>query len=319
MRFVLPLALLTLTTSLAAEAATISASKRGYISIVGEIVPGDELAFADELKRFTPGRPAEVRLDSRGGSVVTALAIAEIVHKAGLTAHVPYRGQCYSACVIIFAAAQERMANAESMIGVHSAGVRAQENDATFAVTTMLARVMAEYGAPPSVIGKMVMTPTMGITTLTIADLEAWKVTISRSFAERQAPQSTPVAEAVTAEQMVRFVVGPDNSIDRAMQFFSWPWDEKVRYIKSVGGQDSKICFNADDCIHQTEALTFNRKYSYVVRSNPRINQNAFCVTSFERGREACYIEGSGEVLFLHNSDGQWKKLPTSTALSMIN
>ena len=48
MRFILPLALLTLTTSsLAAEAATISASKQGYISIVGEIVPGDELAFAD--------------------------------------------------------------------------------------------------------------------------------------------------------------------------------------------------------------------------------------------------------------------------------
>ena len=207
----------------------------------------------------------------------------------------------------------------KSMIGVHSAGLRAQENDATFAVTTMLARVMAEYGAPPSVIGKMVMTPTMGITTLTIADLEAWKVTISRSFAERQAPQSSPVAQAVTAEQMVRFVVGPDNSIERAMQFFSWPWHEKVRYIKSVGGQHSKICFNADDCIHQTEALTFNRKYSYAVRSNPRINQKAFCVISFERGREACYIEGSDEVLFLYNSDGQWKKVPPSTALSMID
>ena len=55
MRFILPLALLALTTvSLAAEAATISASNQGYISIVGEIVPGDELAFADELKRFSP-------------------------------------------------------------------------------------------------------------------------------------------------------------------------------------------------------------------------------------------------------------------------
>jgi len=169
----------------------------------------------------------------------------------------------------------------------------------------------------------------MGITTLTIADLEAWKVTISRSFAERQAPQSSlvappvpqpaPRAQAVSAEQMVRFVVGPDNSIDRAMQFFSWPWDEKVRYIKSVGGHHSKICFNADDCIHQTEAFTFNQKYSYAVRSNPRINQKAFCVTSFERGREACYIEGSDEVLFLYNSDGQWKKVPPSTALSMID
>src|SRR5215208_6724403 len=219
MRFVLPLALLTLTTSLAAEAATISASKRGYISIVGEIVPGDELAFADELKTLTPACPAEVRLDSRGGSVVTALAIAEIVHKAGLTAHVPYRGQCYSACVIIFAAAQERMANAESMIGVHSAGLRAQENDATFAVTTMLARVMAEYGAPPSVIGKMVMTPTMGITTLTIADLEAWKVTISRSFAERQAPQSRPVAEAVTAEQWCASLSDPTTASTELCNF----------------------------------------------------------------------------------------------------
>ena len=42
-------------------------------------------------------------------------------------------------------------------------------------------------------------------------------------------------------------------------------------------------------------------------------------MTSFERGREACYIEGSDEVLFLYNSDGQWKKVPPSTALSMID
>ena len=184
---------------------------------------------------------------------MTALAIAEIVHKAAITAHVQYRGQCYSACVFIFAAAQERIANAESMIGVHSAGLHAQENDATLAVTTMLARVMAEYGAPPSVIGKMVATPYNGMTTLTIADLEAWKVTISRNPAERQDPVPGAVvppvprlparSPAVTTEQMVRYVVGADNSIDRAMQFFSWPWDEKVRYIKSVGGQYSKVCF----------------------------------------------------------------------------
>src|SRR5215208_504025 len=319
MRFVLPLALLTLTTSLAAEAATISASKQGYISIVGEIVPGDELAFADELKTFTPARPAEVRLDSRGGSVVTALMIAEIVHKAGLTCPraVPgavllcmrnhFRssprkdGECrvndWSALGWATCTGERRDVRGHDHVGASHGGIR----------------------SPAFRDWKNGDDPYDGNHHTDDCRSRSVEGNDIAQFCRTAGTTIQASGRGCHCGAMVRFVVGPDNSIDRAMQFFSWPWDEKVRYIKSVGGQHSKICFKADDCIHKTEALTFNRKYSYAVRSNPRITQKAFCVTSFERGREACYIEGSDEVLFLYNSDGQWKKVPPSTALSMID
>ena len=41
-------------------------------------------------------------------------------------------------------------------------------------------------------------------------------------------------------------------------------------------------------------------------------------MTSFERGRKACYTEGSGDVLFLYSSEGKWKKVEHTIALSMI-
>jgi hypothetical protein len=299
-----------------AQAATITASNQGYVSIVGEIVPGDELVLTEQLKTPKGRHPVEVRLNSPGGALATGSIIAEMVREVGLTAHVPYRGQCYSACVIIFAAARERIANSESNIGVHSASLRGQENENTLAVTTRFARAMAEYGAPPSVIGKMVATPPSAMTTLTIADLEAWNVAIARGVPGRKLPP--PQSSSVTPEQMMRFVVGADNKVDRAIQFYSWPWDEKVRYIKSVGGQYTKTCFRGGDCIHQTEALTLNRKYAYAVRSNSRTDEKAFCVTSFDRGRKACYSEESGDVLFLYSSEGKWKKVEHTIALSMI-
>ena len=131
------------------------------------------------------------------------------------------------------------------------------------------------------------------------------------------APQ---VPTFVTPEQMMRFVVGGENSIDRAMEFSSWSWNEKVRYIRAVGGEYSKVCFPGGDCIHQTEVLTKNRKYAYAVRSNPHRGEKSFCLTSFEQGRKACYAEGSSDVLFLlHTSKGRWRKVPTSDAIPMIN
>jgi hypothetical protein len=129
---------------------------------------------------------------------------------------------------------------------------------------------------------------------------------------------SAPLNSSVTPEQMILFVVGPNNSVDRAIRFYSYDWDEKVKYIKGVGGQYSKKCFSNRECIHRTEALTPNRNYAYAVRSNTRTGERAFCVTSLERGRKACYSENGGDVLFLYSSGGKWKEVAYTTALSMI-
>lgn len=181
-------ALAAISMSLPAEAAKFATPNDRSIVVTGRIDQGDEAYFLSSLSRLRRGGTIEVDLNSPGGSVLAAMKIADIVHRAGLTTRVPYRAICASACVLLFAAGASRMADAESTIAVHSAGMRGQadveremvENGDTLAVTTLMARLMSSYGAPPSVIGKMVVTPTNEAAVLTRADLDAWKVRITR-------------------------------------------------------------------------------------------------------------------------------------------
>ena len=68
------------------------------------------------------------------------------------------------------------------------------ENGGTLAVTALMARIMSSYGAPPSVIGKMVVTPTDEAAVLTRADLDAWNVRITRFVPGQEMPQAGEVA-----------------------------------------------------------------------------------------------------------------------------
>jgi hypothetical protein len=63
------------------------------------------------------------------------------------------------------------------------------ENGGTLAATTLMARIMSSYGAPPSVVGKMVATPTEEAAVLTRADLEAWNVRITRFVSGEEKPR----------------------------------------------------------------------------------------------------------------------------------
>ena len=89
----------------------------GAIEIDGEIVPGDDVDFGAKLLTLPRDRPIEVYLNSPGGSVLIGLKIASLVHNAELITRVPYRGRCYSACVLVFAAGRERVANSKATIG----------------------------------------------------------------------------------------------------------------------------------------------------------------------------------------------------------
>lgn len=119
-------ALATTWLALPAEAARFATPNDGSIVITGRIDPGDEAHFLSSLSRLRRGGTIEVHLNSPGGSVLAAMKIADIVHRAGLTTHVPYRATCASACVLLFAAGVTRIADANSTIAVHSAGMRGQ-------------------------------------------------------------------------------------------------------------------------------------------------------------------------------------------------
>lgn len=172
-----------------AKAAQIAASDTGAILISGRIALGDASRFSSLLSSIGGRGDINVQLNSSGGLLQEAVKIAEIVRNARLTTRVSYRATCASACTLIFAAGSKRIAHAVSRIAVHSAGMPSQsdldqrlvENEQSLAVTTKFARLMSEYGAPSSVIAKLVTTPTDRTSFLTVADLEAWNVEIIRA------------------------------------------------------------------------------------------------------------------------------------------
>jgi hypothetical protein len=325
------------------------------IWISGALEPGDGLKFREltaEVSRAT------VFLVSPGGSVRAAKEIGTRVRLRRFDTVVPSDALCASACGLVWLAGVKRFVAPSAQIGFHAAYRSDDEQKReSGAGNAVVGAYLNELGLPEKAIIFITEQPPNAMNWLNDIrkheiDFERYDYIFDLAWASLNAgsqmavpivprpPQNEPDGTGsipraphqlrptaprvpqslpVTSEQMMRFVVGTDNGIERAMQFYSWPWDEKVRYIKSVGGQYTKTCFRGGVCIHQTEALTLNRKYGYAVRSNSRTDEKAFCVTSFERGRKACYTEGSGDVLFLYSSGGEWKKVAHTTALSMID
>jgi hypothetical protein len=89
------------------------------LMLSGPIVQGDEYKFRDFLKDAGAGRVTTIRLDSGGGNIFAAGAIARIIRGAGLTTVVDAsRSKCASACTILFAAGVRRLyLNADGLEG----------------------------------------------------------------------------------------------------------------------------------------------------------------------------------------------------------
>lgn len=140
----------------------------------GPIVPGD----VERLRVLVDRVPARtpiigLRIASPGGNVVEAETLAAAVRAARLPVTVPSGGECASACFLVFAAARERHVGVSARIGVHSASMQGRETATAMAITTAVARRANEYGVPPDIIGKMVITGPRQMTWLSAAELAA--------------------------------------------------------------------------------------------------------------------------------------------------
>lgn len=90
----------------------------GDLKLTGTIDPGAALRFATEIEQRGEYVKTVV-LDSPGGSVMDALEIGALIQEKGLATKVAAGNLCASSCPIIFASGAERIASAESAIGVH--------------------------------------------------------------------------------------------------------------------------------------------------------------------------------------------------------
>lgn len=90
----------------------------GELSLSGTIDPGAALRFAEEIAARGE-YVAAIVLDSPGGSVTDALAMADLIHEKGLSTTVRAGALCASSCPLIFAAGTTRSASPGAAIGVH--------------------------------------------------------------------------------------------------------------------------------------------------------------------------------------------------------
>ncbi len=90
----------------------------GRLEARGTITPGSADRLAAELEKRGSYVTAVV-LDSPGGSVTDAIAMARAIRALGVDTRVEAGGRCASSCPLVFAGGEERIAAATAVIGVH--------------------------------------------------------------------------------------------------------------------------------------------------------------------------------------------------------
>ena len=138
----------------------------------GPVIAGDAARLERALGSLQPGtRLLALALDSPGGLVTEGEALARVIRSRAVPVVVPADRQCVSICFLMFAAAPRRFADANALVGVHSANENGVENDATMAVSVQMARIAASFGVPAAIIGKMVQTRGQSVAWLTPEDM----------------------------------------------------------------------------------------------------------------------------------------------------
>ncbi|SON57046.1 Clp protease [Hartmannibacter diazotrophicus] len=97
---------------------TLELLANGRLEATGTIVAGTAERLTDELDK-RGSYVTTVVLNSPGGSVSDAIAMARTIRAHGLTTQVEKDGRCASSCPLVFSGGSERIAAEGAAIGVH--------------------------------------------------------------------------------------------------------------------------------------------------------------------------------------------------------
>ncbi len=159
------------------------------VFLSGRIASGDAARFQSELLNLAEQAPnateAVVFLNSPGGSASEASAIAQIIHRTGLTTAVMGNDQCSAECFIVFAAGKRKLAARPASVGVYGPNDGAKsgaerstrlERTKSQAMPAAFSRAYAQFGVPASVVGRMATTPPGQVAWLNASELDAMGV-----------------------------------------------------------------------------------------------------------------------------------------------
>jgi hypothetical protein len=167
---------------------TVELVSGGVLQLTGTIVPGSSQRVSDEIAAHGEYIKT-VALDSPGGVVDEALSIGKLIRAKGFDTSVAAGALCASSCPLVFAAGKERLATAQSAIGVHqiyaataggpltsqlAAAGAALSNSQT--LTAQISRYLKSMGVEDEVWLKAMETPPDKLSYLSTADLVGFKL-----------------------------------------------------------------------------------------------------------------------------------------------
>jgi ATP-dependent protease ClpP protease subunit len=189
-------------------------SKEGKDIIIlrGEIAPGDTeklrnlIVAANQGGRMVSG----VRLTSNGGNLLEGVNLADVIRTAKIATVVPNGSKCASACFIAFAAGQEKFVSYQANVGVH--GAADQNGKEAGDATVAMAKIVKELGVPPSIIGRMVVTPPTEVVWLSPSELQSMGVKMTGKPSQLEGSPGGTLALDATHPKQVPSASAPTTS-----------------------------------------------------------------------------------------------------------
>jgi hypothetical protein len=173
---------------------TLNKDNRTIVALKGELAQGDASRFNNIMKTSSvAGKPVlEVRLNSRGGSLIEGVRLAAVIQGAKIRTVIDAGAACLGACFIPFIAGSQKVVNATATVAVPGAKSDVQPAGNTPAVvraeTPAIVRVVQKLGLLDAIVTKMQATPEEDTFMLSSDDLRAMGATmIGRpAIAERE-------------------------------------------------------------------------------------------------------------------------------------
>lgn len=154
----------------------------GVLFAQGFIDPGAALRFAEEIAARGE-YVTTVALNSSGGSLSDAMAIAELIREEGMATEVPDGALCASSCPLILAGGVTRKAGDKAAVGVHQfyaagglSAAPAQAMSDAQVTTARINRHLAEMGVDPALWLHALDTPPRALYYLSVEELVRYRL-----------------------------------------------------------------------------------------------------------------------------------------------
>lgn len=174
---------------------TMELQGNGVLDMTGSIDIGSAKRFAEEIEKR--GEYVKlISLNSPGGSLDDAMAIARLAREKGLATRVADDAICASSCPLIFAGGVERSAGTNAAIGLHqfysatdvSSTNPAQAMSDAQATAARINRYLSEMGVDPALWLHALDTPPQTLYYLSADELKKYKLVNGKTEAAIDTP-----------------------------------------------------------------------------------------------------------------------------------